>query len=182
VKFQRTEVIGVWLIDALPKEDDRGLFARTFCRNTFREAGLEYDLPQCSTSFNKRRGTLRGMHLQSAPYEETKVVRCTRGRILDVVVDLRPDSPSFLAWNSVELSADNRKSMYIPKGCAHGFQTLEDNAELFYMISDTFHPASARGVRWNDPAIRIRWPIAEMFMSDRDKSWPDFAVGQHDRR
>lgn len=172
MEFIKTKIADLLLIKASPSSDHRGLFARTFCERTFREAGLETHFPQCSTSANTKRGTVRGLHYQVAPHEETKVIRCTRGQILDVIVDLRADSPSFLQWESFNLTADNRSTLYVPAGLAHGFQTLEDNSEVYYMISSEFNSASARGLRWNDPKLKIPWPVADVTISERDQSWP----------
>ena len=157
-----------------PKSDERGFFARAWCREEFRAQGLNDTLVQCNVSFNRRKGTLRGLHYQMAPFAETKLVRCTRGAIYDVVVDLRPQSPTFKDWTSTVLSAENRLSLYIPEGCAHGFLTLEDEAEIFYQMSEVYDAASARGVRWDDPAFRIDWPDRVNVISERDRSYPDF--------
>ncbi|MFZ5865529.1 MAG: dTDP-4-dehydrorhamnose 3,5-epimerase [Thermodesulfobacteriota bacterium] len=174
MKFTETELPGAFLIELEPNEDDRGFFARTFCRTEFEERGLVTDFVQSSISFNKKKGTLRGMHFQAPPREEVKLVRCTRGSVYDVIVDLRPGSPTFKHWTALELSADNRWSLYIPKGFAHGFQTFEDNSELLYMISEPYHPESARGVRWDDPAFGIAWPFEPTTVSETDKSYPEF--------
>ena len=172
--FESTPLAGAVVLEAERLEDDRGFFARTFCRNEFLEAGLEPDLVQCSLSFNHRKGTLRGMHYQAAPHDETKLVRCTMGAIHDVILDLRPDSPTFKESFGIELSADNRSALYIPAGLAHGFLTLTDDAEVFYQMSVPFHPGAARGVRWNDPAFGIEWPAEPRILSDRDRDYPDF--------
>jgi dTDP-4-dehydrorhamnose 3,5-epimerase len=171
-----TVVAGAFVIDIERLTDHRGFFARTWCARELAAHGLVSRLAQCSLSVNKTRGTLRGLHYQAAPHGETKVVRCTRGAVHDVVVDLRPRSPSFLRHVAVVLSAENRTSIYVPEGCAHGFQTLEDDTEVFYQIS-TFHSSEhARGVRWNDPAFGIAWPPAERTMSARDAGYPDFVA------
>lgn len=172
MKFSQTRIPGLLLIEPTLNEDNRGIFARTFCEETFHSHELQAKFAQCSTSGNKKRGTLRGLHFQIKPHEEVKVVRCTRGKIFDVIVDARPDSSTYLKWESFELSADNRKSLYIPTGCAHGFQTLEDNSEVFYMISSEFHSDSARGLRWNDRKLDIKWPLSEITISERDQQWP----------
>ena len=175
--FVTTKLQGVFIIDVETKEDDRGFFARTFCQHEFEAHGLNPRVAQCSTSFNKNKGTLRGMHYQAAPYAEVKVVRCTAGAIYDVAVDLRQDSPSHKKWVAIKLTAENRRALYIPAGCAHGFQTLEDDSEVYYQISNFYHPESARGVRWNDPAIGIDWPAVEArTISEKDRSYPDFAA------
>jgi dTDP-4-dehydrorhamnose 3,5-epimerase len=174
VKFVPTSVDGVLLVEIERREDERGFFARTWCADELAHHGLDAALSQCSISYNRVRGTLRGLHYQSAPHEEAKLVRCTRGRIFDVAVDLRPESPTFRRWTGHELTAENRAALYVPKGCAHGFQTLEDDAEVLYMISTPYVPAAARGVRWNDPAFAIAWPLAEPILSDRDRQYEDF--------
>ena len=169
MKFSPTVLAGACIIDIEPVPDERGFFARSWCREEFARHGLNPDLAQCSISFNKKRGTLRGMHYQAKPHEETKVVRCTRGAIYDVILDLRPESPTFRKWIAVELSADNRRMLYIPAGLAHGFQSLTDDAEVFYQISTPYHPESARGVRWDDPAFGIEWLVTERIISDKDR-------------
>lgn len=176
MKFSPTALVGACIIDIEPVPDERGFFARSWCREEFARHGLNPDLAQCSISFNKKRGTLRGMHYQAKPHEETKVVRCTRGAIYDVIVDLRPESPTFRKWIAVELSADNRRMLYIPAGFAHGFQSLTDDTEVFYQISAPYYPESARGVRWDDPAFGIEWPVMERVISDKDRQYPDFAA------
>lgn len=172
--FKGTLVEGVVEIAVEYQVDERGLFGRTWCRKEFGEAGLRPDVVQCSISFNYRRGTLRGLHYQAAPHAEAKLVRCTRGAMYDVAVDLRPDSPTFCRWTAAELTAENRRALYIPEGCAHGFLTLEDNTEVFYQMSEFYHPEAARGVRWNDPAFGIVWPAEVTVISERDRSYPDF--------
>lgn len=174
--FKSTNLQGVFELEVEPHADDRGFFARTWCREEFRTQDLNPGLAQCSVSFNHRRGTLRGMHYQSAPHAEAKLVRCTRGSIYDVALDLRPDSATFLRWVAAELTADNRRAFYIPKGCAHGFLTLEDNTEVFYQISELYNPGSARGVRWNDPTFGIAWPAEIAVISERDRTYPDFVL------
>jgi dTDP-4-dehydrorhamnose 3,5-epimerase len=177
VVFVETKLPGVYIIEAEKKEDERGFFARTFCQHEFEAHGLNPRVAQCSTSFNKKKGTLRGMHYQVAPFAEVKVVRCTAGAIYDVAVDLRPDSLSYKQWTAVDLTADNRRALYIPAGCAHGFQTLVDDAEVYYQVSEFYHPEAARGVRWNDPAFGITWPIKEVIISTKDASWGAFGNG-----
>jgi dTDP-4-dehydrorhamnose 3,5-epimerase len=174
VIFTETSVPGTWLIAPEPAEDNRGFFARTWCAREFGARGLADRWAQCSISFNERRGTLRGLHYQRAPYEETKLVRCTMGSLYDVVVDLRPKSPTFKKHVAVELSASNRLMIYVPEGCAHGFETLEDATEVSYQISEFYTPDHAMGVRWDDPAFAIAWPRADPIVSDRDRSYPDF--------
>ena len=165
---------GAFLIDLEPLGDHRGLFARTFCVREFAAHGLVTDYVQCNTSYNARLGTLRGMHYQEIPHPEVKIVRCTRGRILDVILDLRPASATFKTTAAIELSAENRKMLYVPAGFAHGFQTLENDTEVFYQMSDFYVPELARGVRWNDPAFGITWPIFPPIVSDRDAGYTDF--------
>lgn len=173
--FVETKLKGVFIIEPERREDERGFFARTFCQREFEAHGVDARVAQCSVSFNKRKGTLRGLHYQIAPHAESKLVRCTRGAIYDVAVDLRLDSPTFKQWAAVELSADNRKALYIPAGCAHGFQTLVDDTEVYYQISEVYHPESARGVRWDDPAFGIKWPITEnTTISEKDLCYPDY--------
>jgi dTDP-4-dehydrorhamnose 3,5-epimerase len=175
VIFTATELAGAWIVDPERLEDERGFFARTFDAGEFARRGLRSAFPQCSVSFNARAGTLRGMHFQAEPHAEAKLVRCTAGAVYDVIVDLRPESPTRLRWIGVELSAANRRALYVPEGCAHGFQTLADASEVFYQISVPHAAESARGVRWNDPAFGITWPAAERrTMSDRDCGYPDF--------
>jgi dTDP-4-dehydrorhamnose 3,5-epimerase len=174
--FTRTAIAGVCIIDPERLEDDRGFFARVWCRREFEAQGLNPGLVQCSISFNRKQGTLRGMHYQAPPHAEARLVRCTSGAIFDVIVDLRPDSKTFRQWISVELSADNHRMLYIPEGLAHGFMTLRDNTEVFYQMSEYYAAESARGVRWNDPAFGIRWPANIVVMSERDRNYPDFQV------
>jgi dTDP-4-dehydrorhamnose 3,5-epimerase len=172
--FTETEVDGAYVIDIEPVGDERGFFARTWCRREFEDHGLEVDIAQCSTSFNEARGTLRGLHYQASPFEEIKIVRCTIGAIHDVIVDLRAESPTYLRNAAVALTADNRRMLYIPKGVAHGFQTLVDRTEVYYQISEFYSPHHARGVRWDDPAFDIDWPPGPRIMSDRDRTCPDY--------
>jgi dTDP-4-dehydrorhamnose 3,5-epimerase len=174
--FTETKLKGAFIIEPERLEDERGFFARTWCQREFEAHGLNPRLAQCSISFNKRRGTLRGMHYQVAPYEEARLVRCTMGAIYDVIIDLRPHSPTSKHWISTELTAENRRMLYIPEGLAHGFQTLENNTEVFYQMSEFYHPDHARGVRWNDPAFRIVWPSDVIVISDKDREYPDFAL------
>jgi dTDP-4-dehydrorhamnose 3,5-epimerase len=174
VKFTETRLKGATIIDIEPIEDERGFFARSWCREEFEAHGLNPVLVQCSISFNRRKGTLRGLHYQAKPHEEAKLVRCTRGVIYDVILDLRPDSATSGQWVSVELSAENRRSLYVPEGCAHGFQALADNTEVFYQISAVYVPESARAIRWNDPFFHVHWPLPNPILSPRDRSLPDF--------
>lgn len=174
VKFTETRLKGAFTIDIEPVEDERGFFARAGCRREFKAHGLTFDFMQCNLSFNRKKGILRGMHYQIKPNEEIKLVRCTRGAIYDVLVDLRPDSPTFKQWVALHLNAENRRMLYIPGGFAHGFQTLEEETELFYQMSAFYAPESARGVRWDEPAFHIEWPAAERLISAKDQSYPDF--------
>jgi dTDP-4-dehydrorhamnose 3,5-epimerase len=172
--FLPTELPGVFVIEVEPRADERGLFARTYCREEFAAHGLCTDWVQCNVSFNARAGTLRGLHWQAAPHEEVKLVRCTSGAAFDVVVDLRPGSPTYRNWVAVELTGANRRAVYIPGGYAHGFQTLVDGTELFYQMSALYVPESARGARWDDPALAIAWPpCAARVISPRDLALPD---------
>jgi dTDP-4-dehydrorhamnose 3,5-epimerase len=173
--FEETKIAGVFKIQLEPVSDDRGSFARTWCRKEFVTRGLNPDVAQCSVSFSKRKGTLRGMHYQSPPHAETKLIRCTRGSIFDIALDLRPASPTFKKWTSAILTAENHHMLYVPEGCAHGFLTLEDDCEVFYQMSEFYHPESAGGGRWDDPAFGIAWPIEVKVISSRDASYPDFA-------
>jgi dTDP-4-dehydrorhamnose 3,5-epimerase len=172
--FHATPIAGVFEICPDLKLDERGGFARTWCTTEFADAGLNSRLVQCSISFNTRKGTLRGVHYQAEPYPETKLVRCTQGKIYDVVLDLRAQSATFKKWVAVVLTASGRNMMYVPEGCAHGFLTLEQDAEVFYQMSEFYHPDMARGVRWDDPAFQIAWPAAVEVISERDRAYPDF--------
>ena len=169
--FTETKLKGAFIIEIEPREDDRGFFARSWCMDEFEAHGLNSRLVQCNISFNKTRGTLRGMHYQSAPFAEAKLVRCTMGAIQDVIIDLRPASPTFKQWVSVELTAENRCALYIPEDFAHGFLTLEDNSEVFYQMSEFYHPEYARGVKWNDPAFGVIWTNINPIVSERDSSF-----------
>ena len=177
MNFVETPLAGVWVIEPEPLADERGCFARTFDRRAFGERGLSTSLAQCSTSYNARRGTLRGLHWQDQPHGEDKLVRCTRGAVFDVAVDVRSDSPTFKRWYAVELTADNRRQLYLPSGVAHGFLTLTDASELFYQMSEEYHPELSRGARWNDPMFAISWPMSPTVVSERDQSYPDFEAG-----
>ena len=174
--FKETSLKGAFIVDDELREDERGFFARSWCENEFKEHGLTPHLAQCNISFNKKLGTLRGMHYQVSPFVEAKLVRCTKGAIYDVIVDLRPESPTFKQWFRVELTEENHRSVFIPAGFAHGFQTLQDNSEVFYQMSEFYHPECARGVRWNDPAFGIDWPIDQQIISQRDQEYPNFEV------
>jgi dTDP-4-dehydrorhamnose 3,5-epimerase len=177
VNFIKTEINGVYLIEPDLLSDDRGFFARTWCEDEFQAAGLNAHLVQCNISFNKKRGTIRGMHYQTEPYSETKVIRCTMGAIYDVALDLRPTSPTRHRWIAVRLNAGNHRMIYIPEGVSHGFQTLQDNTEVFYQMSEKYRPECSRGVRWDDPAFGIRWPFEVSSISKKDSSYP-YVEGQ----
>jgi dTDP-4-dehydrorhamnose 3,5-epimerase len=172
--FTATKLAGAYIIEPEPIADDRGFFARSWCEKEFAAQGLNPQLVQCNISFNHRRGTLRGMHYQASPHGECKLVRCTAGSIYDVIIDLRPDSMTYTQWVAVELTVANRQALYIPEGLAHGFQTLSDEAEVLYQMSEFYHPESARGVRWDDPKFQIPWPIVDITISDCDRQYPDF--------
>ena len=173
MQFTELPIVGAYVIDLEPHLDERGFFGRTFCRREFESHGLSSTIAQCSTSFNLRRGTIRGLHYQAAPHEEVKVVRCTAGGIYDVIVDLRAASPTFGTWYGASLTADNHRMIYIPPGVAHGFQTTENNSEIFYQISTDYVPDAARGIRWDDPHLAIDWPYPEdRIISQRDAAFP----------
>jgi len=175
VRFTPLKLDGVFVLDIERHEDERGFFARSWCATELAELGLSTEIRQCSISFNARKGTLRGMHYQAAPHEETKVIRCTAGAIFDVLVDMRASSPTYGQWVGTELTAENLRQLYVPAGIAHGFQTLSADAEVFYQISTDYVAASARGLRWNDPAVRIAWPDPHSAtISERDRAFPDF--------
>ena len=173
MRFTETRVVGAFLIEPEPITDERGFFARIWCRDEFAAHGLNPTLAQANVSFNHRKGTLRGMHYQAAPHQEAKLVRCTRGAIWDVVLDLRPDSSTYRAWTGAELSDANRAMLYVPEGCAHGFLTLTDAAEVAYQMSVPYAPEAARGVRYDDPAFGIEWPGEVVVINQRDASYPD---------
>ncbi len=172
--FRETKLPGAFAIDLEPKTDERGFFVRTWCQHEFAAHGLNTKLAQCSVSFNTRKGTLRGMHYQLAPHAESKLVRCTRGAIYDVIVDMRPQSPKFKDSFGIVLTAEKRNMLYVPEGCAHGFLTLEEGTEVFYQISEFQSPESARGVRFDDPAFGIAWPEKVEVISERDRNYPNF--------
>ena len=174
VIFRETSLAGAFVIEPEKREDERGFFARTFCREEFAMRGLNTEVVQCNVSFNKRKGTLRGMHYQVPPFAEAKLIRCTAGAIFDVIIDLRESSETFRRHFAVELCASTGRMLYIPEGFAHGFQTLLDDTEVFYQMSQAYAPQCARGVRWNDPAFGIEWPLAERTMHERDRNYPDF--------
>jgi dTDP-4-dehydrorhamnose 3,5-epimerase len=174
--FQETKLPGVFEIRLQPQSDERGFFARSWCQKEFETHNLNPKVVQCNVSFNVSKGTLRGIHYQAAPHQEAKLVRCTMGAIYDVVVDLRPQSPTFKNWIGEVLTAANRHMLYVPEGCGHGFLTLEDGTEVMYQMSEFFHPELARGVRWNDPAFQILWPAEVQVISERDRAYPDLEL------
>lgn len=173
--FIETKLKGAFVIELEKYSDDRGFFSRAWCQKEFKEQGINSQFVQANIGFSKNSGTIRGIHYQIAPFEEAKLVRCIRGAIFDVVLDLRPELPSFKQWFGVELSDENRKMLYVPEGCAHGYQTLVDNTEVFYQVSQVYSPESERGIRWNDPEFDIEWPIDEdLVISEKDQNWSDF--------
>ena len=172
--FTETKLPGAFIIELEPIEDSRGFFARSWSADEFAAHGLVTQILQANISFNKLKGTLRGMHRQAQPFSEVKIVRCTRGAIYDVAIDLRPDSPTYRQWAAVELTADNHRMFYIPEDFAHGFQTLEDDTEVTYHVSQVYTPAAERGARFDDPAFQINWPLPVSVISDKDRHWPDF--------
>ncbi len=174
MNFSETNLSGAFLIEPAQFYDERGSFGVLWSEEEFRTRGMNAHVVQYNCSYNKRKGTLRGMHFQIKPHEEAKLVRCTAGAIYDVIVDLRRDSPTFCKWLGVELSANNRQLLYVPEGFAHGYQTLADGSEVSYLISESYHPESARGVRWDDPAFGIEWPEQVTVIAERDASYPDF--------
>jgi dTDP-4-dehydrorhamnose 3,5-epimerase len=174
--FQKTRLEGAFEIQIEPRADERGFFARSWCQQEFEARGLNPNVVQCNVSFNRHKGTLRGMHYQAEPYAEAKLVRCTRGAVYDVALDLRPESSSFKESVAVELTSEKRNMLYIPEGCAHGFLTLADDTEVFYQMSNFYVPDAGRGVRWNDPIFQIAWPGPIEAISERDRSYPDFTL------
>ena len=177
--FNETPLPGAYLIDLNRLGDDRGFFARVFCTREFSEAGLVTSFVQVNNSLSANRGTLRGMHYQLAPNAETKIVRCIRGALFDVIIDLRPDSPTYMQHFGVELSADNRLMLYVPKGFAHGFVTLQDDTEAFYFVDEFYAPDVERGIRWNDPTFQIDWPVVPREISEKDAQHRDFDPAYH---
>ena len=175
MQFRPLKIAGAFAIELDRIEDSRGFFARSYCEKEFAEHGLPPFSAQCNVSWNRLRGTLRGLHFQLEPHPEAKLVRCTRGAVYDVIVDLRPDSPTRLRWQAVEINDDNRTTLYIPHGCAHGFQTLRGDTEVLYQMSEFYYPELSGGVRWNDPALAVEWPIQPPIVSGRDQSYPDLA-------
>jgi len=179
MKFNPTSLQGAYTIDLEKREDERGFFARFFCVNEYDQIGLDRQIVQINNSLSKDTGTLRGIHYQLAPKAETKIVRCIRGSLYDVIVDLRPDSPTFLQWFGATLSAENRTMMFVPKGFGHAFLTLEENTEALYLVTEFYSPENERGIRWNDPKIGIEWPIEPVVISDKDQNHPDFNLSYH---
>ena len=177
MKFNKTRIPGTYIIELEKIGDERGFFARAWCQKEFREHDLVTQFVQCNLSFNKQGNTLRGMHYQSAPLEEVKIVRCTRGAIFDVIIDLRPESSTYLKWIGVELTSDNYNMLYVPERFAHGYLTLTEEAEVFYQVSQFYSPNHERGVRWNDPVFGIDWPIdGDVVISEKDNNWPNFVL------
>ena len=174
MKFSETKISGVVVVELERQEDNRGWFARAWCHEEFAVHGLPKDIVQCNLSYNEKRGTLRGMHFQSEPHAEAKLVRCVSGAVHDVALDLRPDSTTFKQSWHTELSADNGLAVFLPEGIAHGFQTLTDGATLFYQMNTSYSLGSIHGVRWNDPAFKIKWPLTDPIVSERDQAFPDF--------
>ena len=170
--FTKTEIPGVLVIEPEPFEDERGFFARLWSKPEFEAQGIDATLVECNISFNNRKGILRGLHYQCSPHEQAKIIRCTKGAIYDVAVDLRADSPTLHRWTAVELTESNHRMLFVPVGCAHGYQTLTELSEVFYQTSDYYHPESGRGVRWDDPAFRIHWPLPDPIMIERDQNYP----------
>ena len=176
MNYTPSKIPGAWVIDISPIADARGFFAMTWLPDELRERGMNPALAQCNLSFNHKRGTLRGMHFQKAPHAQAKIVRATRGALLDVIVDLRPESPAYRQWDAVELTADNRRMLYMPEGIAHGYLTLVDGSEAYYHASSPWTPHAESGIRWDDPAVGIKWPFEPVVISDKDRAWPLMAV------
>ena len=174
--FVETPIPGAYVIEIEKHRDERGFFARSWCAREFADKGLDHQLVQCNVSFNTLKGTLRGLHYQLPPHAEVKLVRCTKGSLFDVIVDLRKDSPTFLKWFAIELTAANHRMLYIPKLFAHGFQTLDDDTEIFYQMTEFYEPAASKGLRWNDPRLGINWPDADRAMSQKDQAYPNLEV------
>lgn len=172
--FQKIPMKGAFIIEMKPMRDERGFFARSFCQKEFEEQGINPRLVQANVSYNNNKGTLRGIHYQISPFEETKLVRCTQGAIFDVIIDLRKESPTYMQWFGVELNSENRTMLFVPESFGHGFQTLMDNTEVTYMVSEFYTPGSERGIRWDDPAFDIRWPVEVQVISDKDANWDDY--------
>ena len=177
MKFSETNLKGAFIIEPEKIEDHRGFFARMWCKNEFEAHGLKPNFVQINLSFNKYRGIIRGLHYQTTPYEEAKLFRCTRGAMHDVIIDLRPESPTYLEWAGFELTAENRKMLYVPENFANGYQALSENTEVFYLVSQFYSPNSEKGIRYNDPAFNIEWPEKDdLMISEKDSSWPDYGL------
>ena len=174
MKFKETNLEGSFILETEKLEDERGFFTRMFDAKLFDELGLNSKTVQCNVSHTKFKGTVRGFHYQLHPFEETKLIRCTRGSIFDIIIDLRPNSPTFKKWNGFELNSKNYRQLYVPKGFAHGFQSLEDDSEIFYLVSEYHNSISETGIRWNDPVFKINWPLKPTKISKKDESWPNF--------
>lgn len=179
MRFQMTEIVDARVIDSSPHQDGRGRFMRAWCAREFGEEGINFVPVQANMGFSVQRGTIRGMHYQEVPALESKLVRCTKGSIFDVVLDLRPESVSYHKWYGLELSAENGRMLYVPERCAHGYQTLEENTEMYYMTSAFYTASAVRGVRFDDPAFCIQWPLAPTMVSEQDRNWPLMEVRQH---
>ncbi len=182
MKYQETKIAGAIIIDLEPIEDERGFFARLFCRDEFLERGLDFRPVQANLSGSLKKGTLRGLHYQAPPHQEDKLVRVVRGAVFDVAVDLRPRSATYGQWVGLELSRENKRSFLIPKGCAHGHLALTDDVELLYLVTEAYHPESDRGLAWNDPFCRIEWPFEPVILSDKDRRWPPYRPGNRDEK
>ena len=176
MKFTQSPLQNAWILEIEPRGDERGYFARTFCRKELEAHGLDATIVQSNSSYSRDAGTLRGMHYQKAPAEETKLIRCLRGSIFDVIIDLRPDSSTYLQSYGIELTADNLRMLYIPKGFAHGFMTLQDHTEVLYMVGEYYTPNCEDGLRYNDPKFNIEWPVEPSVVSEKDQNWPDFVA------
>lgn len=174
MKFIQTSLHGAYRVELEPIRDSRGFFARSWCKQEFLDHRIDIEIVQSNVSYNQKKGTLRGMHFQEEPFAEPKIIRCTHGKIYDVFIDIRPDSPTYLQWDSVELSAASYQMMYLPAGFAHGFLTLEEHSEVLYQMAQFFNPAAVRGIRWDDPLFRIDWPEEITTISDKDLAYPDF--------
>ena len=174
MKFFKTKLEGAFNIEIEPNQDDRGFFARSWDKKIFEKNGLNSDIAQCNISRSKKKGTLRGLHYQINPFQETKLIRCTKGKVFNVIIDLRPDSKTFQQWDGIELTEENHIMRYIPEDFANGIQILEDDSEIFYQVSQFYTPNSERGIRWDDPTFKITWPLVPTNMTEKDQSWKDF--------
>lgn len=175
--FHPTPIDGAYLVDIKKIEDERGFFGRAYCANTFREKGIPFTVAQANVGYSRKKGTLRGLHYQVAPHEEAKLVRCIRGAVFDVIIDLRKESKSYGRWFGAELSAGSHRLFHVPRGTAHGYLSLVDNSEIMYLVSEFYTPGAESGIRWNDPAFAIQWPLTEnLIISEKDRAWPDFSL------